>query len=439
MVLKDPTQSGPSFFTASTQKCNHPPTTFIEFQKKKEKERATHFRPGKKQKREGEGNLQEKLTLNAGIMLIQTTCSTLRLLRDALIDDTDCSDESKSLYVSAFGNSHDKDAEGAHNKPSTFSNASIMSGLQSSSESNTILPSSKTQYGTFSKPNMLLSDTRKLLDMFRNVCHQKASQALAQTNFELEQAVTFLLNQQEKPASSKLYVSFDFCNSVGDDTEFLEERHQEQEQQIPMQEPTAGIGSIADVVMELATFKNRRTTKVWTDTKFKIQKSKIDALKQKLKIQFVRETAVDEGGPRNEYFSLRHNESDEFSLFTRENGMKFVTSNIIALQQKEYYMYGILCSMAILQGSASPTYFAPSVADYIVYGEHDKVFSQVSQIPYIKVKAKMQALNDMQDIDEFKNAASFQSGFRFKAGFNKPILRFEGKQSLERWVALHYT
>ncbi len=540
MVLKDATQSGLSFSTAPTPKYNHPPITFKEFQKKKEKERATHFRPSKKAKREGDGNLQEKVTLNAGIMVydgslkkqrgktlpvsVKKCCDKSELLRacvekhkahssdiiiptmtyellypdgakvdklkeedtdfilykyrrecgkpyhritffiataidvaqtvlrDALIDDTDSSDEDKSLYVSAFENSHDKDAEGAHNKPSTSSNVNMMSGLQSSSESSTILPSSQTQYGTFSKPNSLLSDTRKLLDMFPNVSHQEASQVLAQTNFELERAVTFLLNQQEKPSSSsKVYASFDFCNSIADDAEFFEEpqeSHLPQELQMPMQEPTANIDSIADAVMELSKkffvresylrIKVRRS-QVWTDTKFKIQKCKINDFKQKLKIQFVGEPAVDEGGPRNEYFSLLHKELAESSLFTGENGTKCFSNNIIALQQKEYFMYGILCSMAILQGSASPAYFAPSVADYIVYGDLDKVSPQVAEIPDIKVKAKMQALNDMQDMDEFKNAASFESGFRFKAGFNKPIVRFEDKQSLERCVALHYT
>ena len=71
--------------------------------------------------------------------------------------------------------------------------------------------------------------------MFPNVSHQEASQVLAQTNFELDRAVTFLLNQQEKPSSSKVYASFDVCNSIADDTRFLEEPHQEQELQMPIE------------------------------------------------------------------------------------------------------------------------------------------------------------------------------------------------------------
>ena len=75
--------------------------------------------------------------------------------------------------------------------------------------------------------------------------------------------------------------------------------------------------------------------------------------------------AVDEGGPRSEFFSLLHKEITNSSLFIGHPGKKCFGHNIMALEQGDFRMYGQLCSMGIIQGPLSTCLLAPAVVDYI--------------------------------------------------------------------------
>ena len=155
-------------------------------------------------------------------------------------------------------------------------------------------------------------------------------------------------------------------------------------------------------------------------------------------MQFIGEPAVDEGGPRNEYFSLLHREMASSSLFVGEPGSKCFNHNIIALEQKEYLFCGQLCSLGILQHSPSPCFFSSSVVDYIVYGKLVNVSTCVEDVPNAKAKKKLEELQSISDPDQFKQVASFDCSLRFKAGYAKPIVTIEDKDDLIRCISLHY-
>jgi hypothetical protein len=101
---------------------------------------------------------------------------------------------------------------------------------------------------------------------------------------------------------------------------------------------------------------------VWEDAKIKMKKCSNDEVNNLIKIQLVGEPAVDQGGPRNEFFSLVHNEVSKSGMFIGKENRKCFNHDILALEQRNYYIYGQLCYIAVLQGSPSPCFFAPSLA-----------------------------------------------------------------------------
>jgi hypothetical protein len=167
---------------------------------------------------------------------------------------------------------------------------------------------------------------------------------------------------------------------------------------------------------------------VWEDTLIKVQRDE-DAVKNEVKVQFIGELAVDQGGPSREYFSLI-NEAAQRKLMAQ-----FVfRHNFFALNRREYYAFGQLTAIGLLQGSPGPRCFTKSVFDYICSGNIDKLIPSVDEIPFYEIE-----LESITDPDEFKQKASFESDYRFDAGYTKPIVTMADKEDFIRCHALHYT
>ena len=129
-----------------------------------------------------------------------------------------------------------------------------------------------------------------------------------------------------------------------------------------------------------------RRRNVWEDVKFEIRKCSSEDLNSMIKVQFVGEPAVNEGGPRNEFFSLLHSEVSKSCMFVGEDNRKSFNHDILALQQRSFYTYGQLCYVGILKSSASPCSLSPSIVDNILRSEIDLVKSIcISDIPNQKV------------------------------------------------------
>ena len=112
-----------------------------------------------------------------------------------------------------------------------------------------------------------------------------------------------------------------------------------------------------------------RRSHVWQDTLFKLKRCSENDINKLIKVQFIGEPAVDEGGPRNEYFSLLHREMASSSLFVGEPGSKCFNHNIIALEQKEYLFMVSCVHWVFFNIRPHHVFFSSSVVDYIVYGK----------------------------------------------------------------------
>ena len=172
---------------------------------------------------------------------------------------------------------------------------------------------------------------------------------------------------------------------------------------------------------------------VWEESLIKLGRAKEDVCKP-IKVQFIGEPAVDQAGPSREYFGLVNSAAQE-----RLMSQSVFKHNISALQQREYYAFGQLTALGILQGSPGPRCFSKTVVDYILTGNIEDLMPSIAEIPNHDIKTSLIELDELSNADEFREKASFESGFRFEAGYTKPFVTMSDKDEFLRCIALHYT
>lgn len=177
-----------------------------------------------------------------------------------------------------------------------------------------------------------------------------------------------------------------------------------------------------------------RRQHIWQDTLFKLERTKPNELKKSLKIQFIGEPAVDQGGPSREFFTLI-NQHAQVSLMSEG----LFRHNVPALQRNEFYYFGCITALGLMQGSSGPRCFSKSVVGYILGEKIQDVRPTIDEVADPEVRKSMENLDKITDEGEFKDKASFESDFRFEAGFTKPYVTMQEKKEFFNCVSLHYT
>ena len=113
--------------------------------------------------------------------------------------------------------------------------------------------------------------------------------------------------------------------------------------------------------------------------------------------------------------------------------------NVPALQRNEFYYLGCITALDLMQGSSGPKCFSKSVVDYILGGKVEDVRPTIDEVADPEVRKSMKNLDQITDEGEFKDTASFESDFRFEAGFTKPYVTMQEKEEFFNCVSLHYT
>lgn len=89
-----------------------------------------------------------------------------------------------------------------------------------------------------------------------------------------------------------------------------------------------------------------------------------------LKVTFIPEGSVDDGGPRREFFQLAMKECMKTSfLFTGWPENVVPQHNVEAVANNTYFIVGKLIATCIVQGGQPPVCFAKAVADFLIYNE----------------------------------------------------------------------
>lgn len=87
-----------------------------------------------------------------------------------------------------------------------------------------------------------------------------------------------------------------------------------------------------------------------------------------LKVRFVGESAVDDGGPRREFFQLLLNAiANKSGMFSGFPNHVVPLHNVNAVLNNKYFVVGKMIAAALVQGGQPPVFFAGAVADFLVY------------------------------------------------------------------------
>lgn len=109
-----------------------------------------------------------------------------------------------------------------------------------------------------------------------------------------------------------------------------------------------------------------------------------------LQIEFVGESAIDDGGPRREYFRLGMQELQQNNaLFQGVLDKRIPVHNLHLLSSKEFREVGRFFAMSILQGGPAPQFLSPTIAHYLLCGD-EGLQPEISDIPDSEVWAKVQ-------------------------------------------------
>ena len=109
-----------------------------------------------------------------------------------------------------------------------------------------------------------------------------------------------------------------------------------------------------------------------------------------LKVVFVGEPSVDEGGPRREFFQLLMKEAFTSSgLFAGWPQNVVPIHSVEAVAANSYYIVGKMIATCLVQGGQPPVCFAAAVADYIVFDEV-KSEPSLNDIPDHTVRNKLE-------------------------------------------------
>ncbi len=112
-----------------------------------------------------------------------------------------------------------------------------------------------------------------------------------------------------------------------------------------------------------------------------------------IRVAFVGEPAVDEGGPLREFLHLLMGSiATNNALFSGREECRVPASNLPELDKNTYVHVGEMIAVCLVHGGPAPAFFAPSVADYILHGMQ-KVRGMVSEVPSLEMGDKLQEVS----------------------------------------------
>lgn len=179
-----------------------------------------------------------------------------------------------------------------------------------------------------------------------------------------------------------------------------------------------------------------RRNALWADVKMKLERRKNIFENAFVKVQFVGEAGVDDGGPKRELFTLLHKDLYNSSFFCGEGGKAFA-HNLAALADKHYYWYGVCCSLAIINGAVGPQFFRTPVVDYILSNSLEGITCSINDVPVRAMKSKLTEVSEITDLKQFQEKVS--SYFSEAVSYFGQDITLQNRSQLVGNLALYYT
>jgi hypothetical protein len=156
-------------------------------------------------------------------------------------------------------------------------------------------------------------------------------------------------------------------------------------------------------------------------------------------VEFVGESAIDDGGPRREYFRWVMKEVQQSNaLFQGQENQRVPRHNLQLLSSQQFAYVGRFFALSILQGGPTPAFLAPSVARYLLSGLKELKPSP-DEIADGDIREKVQKISEAKSTEELLDLLHCDSySFVRDVGYLKPQPVYGDKQDIVRSVALHY-
>lgn len=109
-----------------------------------------------------------------------------------------------------------------------------------------------------------------------------------------------------------------------------------------------------------------RRRHIWKDAKLVLSRGN-NVYSRGMRVTFVSEAAVDQGGPTREFFRLALTGiSQNNSLFDGCLERRVARHNLVGLQGNSYLIVGRLIALSLMYGGPAPHFFATAVAEYLL-------------------------------------------------------------------------
>lgn len=131
-----------------------------------------------------------------------------------------------------------------------------------------------------------------------------------------------------------------------------------------------------------------RRSRILQDT-LHLLKNGLDTTKH-IRITFVNEPAVDQGGPLREYFRLVLAAiATNNTLLCGPDSSRTPNHHVEELERMTFFYIGVIVALSLVHGGPAPQFFSPAVADYIVCGVQG-VKATISDIPHSMIRQSLQ-------------------------------------------------
>ena len=108
-----------------------------------------------------------------------------------------------------------------------------------------------------------------------------------------------------------------------------------------------------------------------------------------VRVLFVGEPAVDDGGPLREFLHLLMGEiATNNSLFCGQADCRVPLPNVVGLEKLTFKHIGEMIAVSVIHGGPAPKFLAQSVVDYLLYGM-GKVRATVEEVPCVTMRTKL--------------------------------------------------
>jgi len=158
-----------------------------------------------------------------------------------------------------------------------------------------------------------------------------------------------------------------------------------------------------------------------------------------IKVEFVGEGAVDDGGPLRELFTVFY-QSLPGKLVCGRTGNYTFAHDVHSIERNHFYLLGKLMAIGFLQNISGPRFFCKPLVNYILT-ENESSFDvkvDIADVPLFEIQEK---LKKIEEASTDKELTDILDDFpeRFECGYNKFAITLNDKTDLIAKVSNHFT